>query len=89
MTLKRVQTPQAWDVGPVRLKKKVKQYELTQLGEEGCPGGGGDGHRSSGRLGKLGWWLEMESLRRRKNDPRGSSNQQVTPMAFPSSWPAV
>ncbi|XP_054983717.1 immunoglobulin superfamily DCC subclass member 4 isoform X1 [Sorex araneus] len=22
---------QAWDVGPVRLKKKVKQYELTQL----------------------------------------------------------
>lgn len=24
---------QAWDVGPVRLKKKVKQYELTQLGE--------------------------------------------------------
>lgn len=25
---------QAWDVGPVRLKKKVKQYELTQLGEE-------------------------------------------------------
>ena len=31
---------QAWDVGPVRLKKKVKQYELTQLGEEGCPGGG-------------------------------------------------
>lgn len=27
---------QAWDVGPVRLKKKVKQYELTQLGEEGC-----------------------------------------------------
>lgn len=32
---------QAWDVGPVRLKKKVKQYELTQLGEEGRPGGGG------------------------------------------------
>lgn len=30
---------QAWDVGPVRLKKKVKQYELTQLGEEGRPGG--------------------------------------------------
>lgn len=26
---------QAWDVGPVRLKKKVKQYELTQLGEVG------------------------------------------------------
>lgn len=25
---------QAWDVGPVRLKKKVKQYELTQLGEQ-------------------------------------------------------
>lgn len=24
---------QSWDVGPVRLKKKVKQYELTQLGE--------------------------------------------------------
>lgn len=22
-----------WDVGPIRLKKKVKQYELTQLGE--------------------------------------------------------
>lgn len=29
---------QAWDVGPVRLKKKVKQYELTQLGEEGQVG---------------------------------------------------
>lgn len=29
---------QAWDVGPVRLKKKVKQYELTQLGAEGCCG---------------------------------------------------
>lgn len=29
---------QAWDVGPVRLKKKVKQYELTQLGERA--GGG-------------------------------------------------
>lgn len=25
---------QVWDVGPVRLKKKVKQYELTQLGEQ-------------------------------------------------------
>lgn len=25
--------------GPSRLKKKVKQYELTQLGEEGRPGG--------------------------------------------------
>lgn len=22
-----------WDVGPIRLKKKVKQHELTQLGE--------------------------------------------------------
>ncbi|XP_063099357.1 immunoglobulin superfamily DCC subclass member 4 isoform X2 [Cavia porcellus] len=26
-----VRGDQAWDVGPVRLKKKVKQYELTQL----------------------------------------------------------
>jgi hypothetical protein len=35
---------QAWDVGPVRLKKKVKQYELTQLGEgsEGLDEGGHD-----------------------------------------------
>ena len=32
---------QAWDVGPVRLKKKVKQYELTQLGEEGWGEGEG------------------------------------------------
>lgn len=30
---------QAWDVGPIRLKKKVKQYELTQLGEEGWGSG--------------------------------------------------
>lgn len=29
---------QAWDVGPIRLRRKVKQYELTRLGEEGWPG---------------------------------------------------
>lgn len=48
---------QAWDVGPVRLKKKVKQYELTQLGEEGCGrerdrhGLGGGGASWAGELG--------------------------------------
>lgn len=44
---------QAWDVGPVRLKKKVKQYELTQLGEEGW-GREGDGHSLGWERGKLG-----------------------------------
>ncbi|KAK2103197.1 Immunoglobulin super DCC subclass member 4 [Saguinus oedipus] len=34
---------QAWDVGPVWLNKKVKQYELTQLGEEGW----GEGERGT------------------------------------------
>lgn len=24
---------ESWDVGPIKLKKKVKQYELTRLGE--------------------------------------------------------
>lgn len=42
---------QAWDVGPVRLKKKVKQYELTQLGEEDWGGGGRE--PDSGVLHKL------------------------------------
>lgn len=35
-----VRGDQAWDVGPVRLKKKVKQYELTQLGEDRGAGAG-------------------------------------------------
>lgn len=26
-----------WDVGPIRLKKKARQYELTQLGESPDP----------------------------------------------------
>ena len=50
---------QAWDVGPVRLKKKVKQYELTQLGEEGQVGRDEMDIAPAGD--KLGQWLEMES----------------------------
>lgn len=50
---------QAWDVGPVRLKKKVKQYELTQLGEEGWGWGERDGCSFSGRLES--WVQELET----------------------------
>lgn len=47
---------QAWDVGPVRLKKKAKQYELTQLGEEGW----GEGAKQAGVWTTWEWELEME-----------------------------
>lgn len=69
-----VRGDQAWDVGPVRLKKKVKQYELTQLGEEDC----GEGTRrmwlqwGTGQAGCRSW--RWNSLWGQESDPTGSSS---------------
>lgn len=62
---------QAWDVGPVRLKKKVKQYELTQLGEEGWGGREMD-LASVGNGTSWAWELGMERSLGRKERPQRS-----------------